>query len=90
MLERNPARRALIQFAVSGLVALVIIGAIALFALRRESTQQSIREARTLTTLIATSIAQPMLQERPETLTGDPAAVKWFDERIRARGNSKM
>ena len=85
VLERTPTRRALIQFAVSGLAALVIIGAIALYALRRESTQQSIREARTLTTLIATSIAQPMLQERPETLTGDPAAVKWFDERIRAR-----
>ena len=85
VLERTPTRRALIQFAVSGLLALVIIGAIALFALRRESTQQSIHEARTLTALIATSIAQPMLQERPETLTGDPAAVKWFDERIRAR-----
>jgi two-component system, NarL family, sensor kinase len=85
VLERTPTRRALIQFAVSGLAALVIIGAIALFALRRESTQQSIREARTLTAFIATSIAQPMLQERPEMLTGDPAAVKWFDERIRAR-----
>ena len=85
VLERTPTRRALIQFAISGLVALVIIGAIALVALRRESTQQSIREARTITTLIATSIAQPMLQERPETLTGDPDAVKWFDERIRAR-----
>jgi two-component system, NarL family, sensor kinase len=85
VLERTPTRRALIQFAVSGLIALVIIGAIALIALRHESTQQSIREARTITTFIATSIAQPMLQERPETLTGDPDAVKWFDERIRAR-----
>ena len=85
VLARTPTRRALIQFAVSGLVALVIIGAIALIALRRESTRESIREARAITTFIAKSIAEPMLHERPGVLTGDPDAVKWFDDRIRER-----
>ncbi len=85
VLERTPTRRALIQFAISGLVALLIIGAIAFVALRHESTQESILEARRVTTLIATNIAKPLLNERPETLTGDPDAIKWFDERIRAR-----
>ncbi len=78
-------QRALIQFTVSGLVALILISAIAFVALRRESTQESIREARTVTVILARSIAEPMLEERPEVLTGDPAAIKWFDERIRAR-----
>ena len=83
--ERSPTRRALIQFAASGLVALVIIGAIAFIALRRESTKESIREARTITAFIGKSIVEPLLQERPEVLTGDADAVEWFDERMRTR-----
>lgn len=83
--SRAPIRRALIQFAVSGLVALIIIGAIALVALRRQSTDQSIKEASTLSALIATSVVEPMLHERPQILDKDPAALAWFDERIRTR-----
>ncbi len=83
--ERASIHRALIQFSASGLVALAVIGAIAFAALRRESTQESIRDARTVTGIIARSVAEPMLEERPGVLSGDPAALKWFDERIRAR-----
>ncbi len=78
-------RRALIQFSASGLVALILISAIAFVALRRESTQESIREARNMTAMIARSIAEPMIEERPGILTGDAESVRWFDERIRSR-----
>lgn len=83
--ERASIQRALIWFTASGLVALVIISAIAFVALRRESTQESIREARAVTAIIARSVVEPMLEERPEVLTGDRDALAWFDERIRAR-----
>lgn len=70
---------------VSGLVALLIIGLIVFVALRRESTRESIRDAKDLTQYIAASVVQPALRDRPDVLTGEPSALAWFDERMRAR-----
>lgn len=78
-------RGALSQFLVTGTLALVIIGAIAFFALRSESNEEAIRDARNLTTVLARSVVEPALDESPGVLDGDPAALAAFDREIRQR-----
>ncbi len=85
--RRTPTtvRGALVQFFATGLIALVIIGAIAFVALRRESEQEAIRDARALTEVIAHSIVEPTLVELPGVIDGEPEAIREFDRRMRAR-----
>jgi signal transduction histidine kinase len=78
-------RGAFIQFLVTGAVALVIIAAIAFIALRRESNDEAIRDARNLTAVLARSIVEPNLAELPGVVKGDAAALAEFDRQMRGR-----
>jgi len=78
-------RTAVLQFLAAGLLALLLIAAISYILLRKESTDEAIRDSRNVTRLIATSVVEPTLAERPEVLKGDPAALTWFDERMESR-----
>lgn len=78
-------RGAFIQFVVTGTLALVIIAAIAFIALRRESNDEAIRDARNLTAVLARTVVEPSLAELPGVLTGEPEAITEFDRRMRER-----
>lgn len=75
-------RGAVIQFAVAGLIALFVIGAIAFLALRSESTDEAIRDARNLTSFVAESVVEPALAEHPGVVDGDRKALAAFDARM--------
>ena len=84
-------RRAVLQFLLAGLGALLLISAIAIMALRRESRQEAIRDSANYTRLIAETVVAPTLTESPGLLAGDAKALADFDRRIRSRvlnGNS--
>jgi two-component system, NarL family, sensor kinase len=78
-------RTAVLQFLAAGLLALLLIAAISYVLLRRESNDEAVRDSRNLTRLIATSVVEPTLAERPDVLSGDPAALRWFDDRMENR-----
>jgi signal transduction histidine kinase len=75
-------RFAVAKFAVSGIVALVLVGAGAAIALHRLSTQEAIRDARVLSEAIAENVVGPALTDA--ALDGDPAAVAALDGLLRA------
>jgi signal transduction histidine kinase len=65
-------RRALIQFALAALAAVVLLGVFAAAVLRNQTRDEAIREAKDLTRLVGRGIAEPALT--PGIYTGDPAA----------------
>jgi signal transduction histidine kinase len=64
--------RLLLQFAVSGLVAVLVVSVASTWAFRRAGQHESIRNARQLATVLARTVAQPHLENR--IVDGDPAA----------------
>lgn len=76
-------RSPVVQFALSGLLATLVIGLAAVAVLRRIGTAEAIRSAKQVTRLAGEGIVAPNLT--PGVLAGDPAALRALDRVVRAR-----
>ena len=76
-------RIALYQWAFSVVLLLIVIGTVGTYMLRRVATDQAIRDARTLTTVVGDGVLKPALNEK--VLAGDRQAVAEFDTIVRER-----
>jgi two-component system, NarL family, sensor kinase len=75
---RTPSlRRLLLQFAASGLIAVLLVALASVYVFRRAGERESIRDARRVTELIASTVIQPRL--RDSIVRGDGAAIKALD-----------
>jgi two-component system NarL family sensor kinase len=72
-----------VAFAAAGLAAVVVIGLVTAWVVRRDAMQNTIREARDLTISEGRNAIAPVLQDR--LLDGDPAAVAALDSVVRGR-----
>jgi two-component system, NarL family, sensor kinase len=75
--------RPVLQFALTGLVTLVVVTVGGVFAFRSTGTRESVREARALTEAIAVGAIEPALSDG--LLAGDRAAVARVDRVARSR-----
>jgi two-component system NarL family sensor kinase len=80
---RSLGRSAVAQFAVSGLVATLVIGLIAVAVSRHFGTQEAIRDAKQVTRLAGEGIVEPSLTRA--VLAGHPEAVRNLDRVVRER-----
>ncbi len=71
------------QFAVTGLVATMLIGLGAVAVMRRIGASEAIRDAKRVTRLAGEGIVEPNLTRG--VLSGDPAALQALDRVVRAR-----
>ena len=76
-------RIALYQWAFSVVLLLIVIGTVGTYMLRRVATDQAIRDAQTLTTVVGDGVLKPALNEK--VLAGDRQAVAEFDTIVRER-----
>src|SRR3712207_3263090 len=74
--------RPLAQFVVSGLVAVLLPGLVAVELMRRTGQEEAIRDAETTTRLAGDGIVGPSVTK--ELLRGDPDAIAKMDQRVRA------
>jgi two-component system, NarL family, sensor kinase len=72
---------ALLQFALAGLLALVVLATIGMAALRHVAEREAMAQAVQLTTDRGRLLVQPALTNA--LVAGDPAALKAFDRRVR-------
>jgi signal transduction histidine kinase len=75
--------RAVATFAISGLLAVALLGVIEAIVLRNVGTSDAIRDARNLSTVVANGIVQPAL--RDGLLRGDPKAIAALDRVVKGR-----
>jgi signal transduction histidine kinase len=81
---RDPSlARLLARFAVSGLLAMVVIGAAAFVIVRRSATSDAITQAKDLAQLAGRGIAAPVIT--PQVRKGDPAALARLDRVVHQR-----
>jgi two-component system, NarL family, sensor kinase len=81
---RDPSlTRLFARFALSGLLAMVVIAAAAFVIVRRSATSDAIAQAKDLTQLAGRGIAAPLVT--PGVLDGDPEAVARLDRVVHAR-----
>ncbi len=81
---RDPSlTRLFARFALSGLLAMVVIGAAAFVIVRRSATSDAITQAKDLTQLAGRGIAAPVIT--PGVLKGDPAALARLDQVVHQR-----
>ena len=81
---RDPSlTRLFARFALSGLLAVVVIGVAAFVLVRRSATSDAITQAKGVTQLAARGIAAPVIT--PEVLRGDPVALAQLDRVVRQR-----
>jgi signal transduction histidine kinase len=81
---RDPSLARLVaRFALSGLLAMVVIGAAAFVIVRRSATSDAITQAKDLTQLAGRGIAAPLIS--PGVLRGEPAALARLDRVVRTR-----
>ncbi len=71
------------RFAVTGLVAMVLIGAIGFVLVRRSATASAIAEAKQLTELAGRGIVEPLLSA--QVLRGEPRALRRLDLTVHER-----
>jgi two-component system, NarL family, sensor kinase len=71
------------RFALSGLVATLIVGAVGFVVVRRSATAGAIRQAKGLSELAGRGIVEPLIT--PGVLRGDPAALARLDRVVRQR-----
>jgi signal transduction histidine kinase len=76
-------RIALYQWAFSVVLLLVVVGTVGTYMLRRTATDQAIRDARSLTEVVAEGIIQPDLT--PEVMSGDKTAIAQLNTVVKAR-----
>jgi signal transduction histidine kinase len=72
-----------LAFAAAGLAAVLVIGGVVAWVVRRDATANAISEARDLTISEGRTAVAPIL--RDGILTGDPAAVAAVDDVVRSR-----
>jgi signal transduction histidine kinase len=75
--------RAVATFAISGLLAVALLGVIEAIVLRNVGTSDAIRDARNLSTVVANGLVQPALREG--LLRGDPQAIAALDRVVKGR-----
>ena len=63
------------RFAITGLVALVVVGAFTAFASRRIGTEQAIEEARRVAYVSSVGLVAPVLSDDLLTLDSDPRVM---------------
>jgi hypothetical protein len=81
---RDPSlSRLFARFALSGLLAMVVIGAAAFVIVRRSATSDAITQAKDLTQLAGRGIVEPVIT--PAVLAGDPAGLARLDRVVRQR-----
>jgi two-component system, NarL family, sensor kinase len=71
------------RFALTGLAAMIIIGAITFVVVRQSATAGAIRQAKELTQLAGRGIAEPLIT--PGVLRGAPAELARVDQVVRRR-----
>jgi two-component system, NarL family, sensor kinase len=76
-------RAAVLQFALSGLAAVVLLGFVAVEVLRKTTTDQAIKEAQQVARLAGDGIVAPAVT--PGVIRGDPAALRRLDHIVRSR-----
>ncbi|HSC03954.1 MAG TPA: sensor histidine kinase [Solirubrobacteraceae bacterium] len=76
-------RRLFARFALSGLVAMLIVGAVGFVVVRRSATAGAIRQATDLSDLAGRGIVEPLIT--PGVLRGDPSALARLDAVVRQR-----
>ncbi|HEX5926157.1 MAG TPA: ATP-binding protein [Baekduia sp.] len=76
-------RSPVLQFAVSGLLATIAIGLIAVAVISRAGRTEAIRQAKQVTRLAGGGIIAPAVT--PGVIRGDPAALQRLDRLVRAR-----
>jgi signal transduction histidine kinase len=82
--KKSPSLARLVtQFAVSGLVALLVVAVTAVVVLRRTAVQESIRDARRVTQVLGVAVIEPILADG--VVRGDPAALAALDRVVRER-----
>src|SRR3954452_18894495 len=81
-LMRTPSlRRLLLQFAASGLVAVLLVALASVYVFRRAGERESVRNARRVTELIASTVIQPRLRDSIVHL--DSTAISDLDRVVR-------
>jgi signal transduction histidine kinase len=81
---RDPSlTRLFARFAISGLLAMVVIGGAAFILVRRSATSDAITQAKGITQLAGRGIVAPVIT--PAVLKGDPAALAQLDRVVRQR-----
>src|SRR5919107_5659333 len=80
---RLPRPSPVVQFAVSGLAAMVIVGAVGVAVTREIGTKAAIDDAKRLTTIVGKGIVGPAMT--PAVLAGDERAVSRLDRLVHAR-----
>lgn len=86
--KRRPASdpsfsRLFARFALTGLLAMVLIGVAAFVSIRHSATASALRQAKELTALAGRGIAEPLLT--PRLLAGDQVALARLDRTVRRR-----
>jgi two-component system, NarL family, sensor kinase len=76
-------RSPVVQFAVSGLAATIVIGLLTVAAARKIGTDEAIRDAKQLTRLAGEGIVEPVLDRG--VLDGDQASLDRLDRLVRTR-----
>jgi two-component system NarL family sensor kinase len=71
------------RFAITGLVAMLIIAGVSFLVVRRTATSDAIRQATQLAELAGRGIAQPLIT--PGVLDGDPAAIARLNRVVHQR-----
>jgi len=80
---RHTVGRAVAVFAVSALVAVVLVGVIESFVFRSAGTAESIRDARTVSATVGHGIVEPALTDG--IVAGDPRSIAEIDGVVRDR-----
>jgi two-component system NarL family sensor kinase len=75
-------RSAVVQFAVSGLLATLVIGLLAVAVIRRTGTNEAVNDAKRVARLAGPGIVEPNLT--PGVLSGDRRALARLDRTVRA------
>lgn len=76
-------RRLFVRFALTGLAAVIVIGALAFVVVRHSATSAAVRQAKELSELAGHGIAAPLIT--PGVLRGDAAALRRLDRAVRER-----
>jgi signal transduction histidine kinase len=74
-------RRVVLQYALSGVIALVLLAAAGVYLLRNVGRDEAIRNAKEVAELAGRSVVEPALT--PGVLRGDPGALARFDRVVR-------
>ena len=78
-----PGRRLFWQFALSGLVAMLVVALAATIVLRRAGETESVRDARSLTEVLGRSVVEPNLDD--SIVRGNRVLLATFDRLVRQR-----